>query len=265
MRIEPGTKKDWERLCSFHYRGHGISVPRKIFKVTRGDELCGVIVYTYPPPACYGRRFMLPKMAMAELNQKLSTINRVVIHPKYRTIGLGEKLIHETLPQVGTPYVELIAVMARYSPFAEKAGMQKVAAQHSIESVKKLMETLRRLGFNLQLLSSERYVKSKLDRLTEKQTTEIKIAFVASKHPRFKKEVAGSGHEPYGKTSEYVAYVEKADNLKLGRLIKILALLAQKKVYLFWSKALMEEVNSCDSKYVGTSKPQSSDVSINTN
>jgi ABC-type transport system involved in cytochrome c biogenesis ATPase subunit/GNAT superfamily N-acetyltransferase len=263
MSIEPGTKKDWEKLSSFHYRGHGVSVPRKIFKIMRSDELCGVIVYTYPPPACYGRRFKLPKMTMAELNQKLSTINRVVIHPKYRTIGLGEKLIHDTLPQVGTPYAELIAVMARYSPFAEKAGMQKVAAQQSVESVKKLVATLRQLGFNLQLLSSERYVKSKLDSLTEEQTTEIKTAFVASKHPRFKKEVAGSGNKPYGKTSDYVAYVKKADNLRLGRLIRILALLSQTKVYLFWSKALMEEVKSCDSKYVGTSKPQSSDVSIN--
>jgi hypothetical protein len=51
---------------------------------------------------------------MKELNQQLSIINRVVIHPKYRTIGLGEKLIRDTLPQVGTPYVEMVAVMAKY-------------------------------------------------------------------------------------------------------------------------------------------------------
>ena len=76
-------------------------------------------------------------MTMAEINQKLSTINRIVIHPKYRTIGLGEKIIRETLPQAGTPYVELIAVMAKYSPFAEKAGMQKVAEQQSVEGIKR--------------------------------------------------------------------------------------------------------------------------------
>ncbi len=146
MKIEPGTKEDWKKLSPFHYRGHGISVPRKIFKMTRGDELCGVIVYTYPPPACYGRRLVLPRMTMQEINQKLSTINRIVIHPKYRTIGLGEKIIRETLPQVGTPNVELMAVMAKYSPFAEKAGMQRVVEQQSVESVKTLTQTLLAAG-----------------------------------------------------------------------------------------------------------------------
>jgi ABC-type ATPase with predicted acetyltransferase domain len=35
---------------------------------------------------------------MQEINKQLSTINRVVIHPKYRTVGLGAKLIRESLP-----------------------------------------------------------------------------------------------------------------------------------------------------------------------
>ena len=50
---------------------------------------------------------------------------RVVVHPEYRTIGLGSKLVRETLAFAGTPYVEMVAVMAKYNPFAEKAGMQK--------------------------------------------------------------------------------------------------------------------------------------------
>ena len=64
-------------------------------------------------------------MTIQEMNKQLSIINRVVVHPKYRSIGLGAKLIRETLPAVGTSYVELIAVMAKYSPFAEKGGMKK--------------------------------------------------------------------------------------------------------------------------------------------
>jgi ABC-type ATPase with predicted acetyltransferase domain len=39
---------------------------------------------------------------------------------------------------VGTEFVELIAVMAKYSPFAEKAGMKKVTEQQSTESISKL-------------------------------------------------------------------------------------------------------------------------------
>ena len=236
MRIDQGTKDDWKKLSAFHYRGHGISVPRKIFKMTRGDELCGVIVYTYPPPACHGRRLVLPRMTMQEINRELSTINRVVIHPKYRTIGLGEKIIAETLPQAGTPNVELIAVMAKYSPFAEKAGMQKVVEQQSVEGVKKLTQTLFHLGFDLQLLGSQRYVQSKLASLSEEQMRELKTAFITSKHPRLKKEVASSRREPYGITADYVAYLRTADSLKMARLIKVLATLSQTKVYLFWRK-----------------------------
>jgi ABC-type ATPase with predicted acetyltransferase domain len=240
MKIEEGTKEDWKKLCSFHYRGHGVSVPRKIFRMIRADELCGVIVYCYPPPACYGRRLVLPRMTMQEINAKLCTINRIVIHPKYRTIGLGEKIIRETLPLASTPYVELIAVMAKYSPFAEKAGMQRIAQQHSVEGVKKLTQELEKLGFDLQLIGSKHYVTSKLERLNEQQIREVKTSFIASSHPRFKKEVAHNRHEPYGKTSDYIAYVQKADNCGLAKLIKILAMLSQTKVYLFWT----EESNS---------------------
>jgi GNAT superfamily N-acetyltransferase len=236
MKIEPGTREDWKKLSTFHYRGHGVSVPRKIFRMVRGDELCGVIVYTYPPPACYGRRLVLPRMTMREINQELSTINRIVIHPKYRTIGLGEKIIRETLAQAGTPNVELVAVMAKYSPFAEKAGMKKVVEQHSVEGVKKLTKTLLQLGFNLQLLGSQRYVQSKLEGLNQEQIRELKTAFIANKHPRFKKEVASSRHEPYGKTADYLAYIQMADSVKMVRLIKVLAMLSQTKVYLFWTK-----------------------------
>ena len=127
-------------------------------------------------------------MSMQELNQKLNIINHVVIHPKYRTIGLGVKLIRETMPLAGTPYVELIAVMAKYSPFAEKAGMRKVAVQQSVETVSKVSSVLLELGFDMHLLGSERYIKAKLENLTSAQLSKVREAFVRNKHPRFKKE-----------------------------------------------------------------------------
>jgi hypothetical protein len=96
------------------------------------------------------------------------------------------------------------------------------------------MQALLQLGFNLQLLGSQHYVESKLENLTQEQMKELKTAFLSNKHPRFKKEVAGGRHSLYGKTSDYIAYVKTADNFKIGRLIKILAMLSQTKVYLFW-------------------------------
>ncbi len=250
MQIEEGGKEDWQKLSGFHYRGHKVAVPRKIFRLVRGDELCGVIVYSYPPPTCYGRRLVLPRMTIQELNKQLSIINRVVIHPKYRTIGLGAKLIRETMPLVGTPYVEMIAVMAKYSPFAEKAGMRKVAEQRTVESVLAVSEALLELGFDLQLLGSERYVTAKLANLTAPQLERLKRAFVKCMHPRFKKEFAVSRHRLFGTTTDYRQCIRDVDLGKLARLVKLAGLLSQSKVYLFWSRPSASESSGyCLFKY----------------
>jgi ABC-type ATPase with predicted acetyltransferase domain len=159
---------------------------------------------------------------------------RVVIHPKYRTVGLGVKLIRETLPLAGTSYVEMIAVMAKYNPFAEKAGMQKIAEQQSIGSVSEVSNALSELGFDLQLLGSERYVKEKLQSLSPAQLDKLKESLIKNKHPRFKKEFAASRHQPYGKTSEYILSIQNAEMPKIAKLIKLVGILSQTKVYLFW-------------------------------
>src|SRR4030066_681700 len=83
MVIEGGYLSDWRVLSGFHYRSHNAGASRKVFCLRRGVELCGVIVYTYPPPGCAGRYLVLPgRRSMKELNLNLSTISRVVIHPR---------------------------------------------------------------------------------------------------------------------------------------------------------------------------------------
>jgi hypothetical protein len=90
------------------------------------------------------------------------------------------------------------------------------------------------LGFDLQLLGSERYVKGKLESLNSEQINDLKAAFIRNKHPRFKKEFATSRHQPFGKTSDYIACIENADNVKIAKLVKLVGMLLQTKVYLFW-------------------------------
>jgi ABC-type lipoprotein export system ATPase subunit len=239
MRVEEGSIEDWKKLCVFHYRGHRTSPRKKIFKLTRGEELCGVIVYTWPPPACYGRRMKLPKLTMREFNSCLSTINRVVIHPKYRTIGLGVKLIRETLPLAGTRYVELIAVMAKYSPFAVNAGMREVAVQEPSKDVLRIAEKLTDLGFDVQLLGSRQYVMHKLQGLTDEDVDALKEVFCRNSHPRLKKEVTRSGEGrnlPWGCLEDYKRSVQEASLERVAGFIRIAGMLLQKKVYLFWDR-----------------------------
>jgi len=103
-----------------------------------------------------GRLRVLPKMSVQDLNRKLSVIMRVVVHPKYRTIGLGQRLVGETLPLADTPYVETIAVMAKYNPFCERVGMQKIMEQPTPKHALAIREVLSNLGFNVTLLGSQK-------------------------------------------------------------------------------------------------------------
>jgi len=57
------------------------------------------------------------------VNRELRVISRVVIAPNWRGLGLAGRLVAETLPQVGTPYVEAMAAMGRVHPFFERGGM----------------------------------------------------------------------------------------------------------------------------------------------
>jgi energy-coupling factor transporter ATP-binding protein EcfA2 len=237
MRIVEGTTEDWRKLSGFHYRSHKIAAPRKIFCLKRGDELCGVIVYCYPPPTAFGRRLVLPKMSMKELNEKLSIITRVVVHPKYRTIGLGSKLVKETLPLAGTEYVEMPAVMAKYNPFAEKAGMQKIAQQPPPREAIKIAEALRHLGFNTQLLGSEKYVLGKLQTLSDKDVAKIREAFIRNSHARFMKYFFP--HQLFGKREAYTKEIKKASLERLAHLIKVCSFLKQMKIYLFWKSGAL--------------------------
>lgn len=232
MRVEEGTTQDWKQLAGFHYRSHRLGAVRKIFSLKRGEELCGVIVYCYPPPETYGRRMVLPKMNMKDLNRKLSIISRVVVHPKYRTMGLGARLVRDTLPLVGTECVELPAVMAKYNPFAEKAGMRKIAEQQPSKEILRVSKILEEVGFDVQLLGSENYVLEKLQKLKSENLEKVRETFVRAAHVRFLKYF--NSDLPFGHKEDYKKAVNAACLEKLAGLIKICGFLLQTKVYLFW-------------------------------
>jgi hypothetical protein len=158
-------------------------------------------------------------MSIRELNEKLSSISRVVVHPKYRTIGLGNKLVQESLPLAGTDFVEMSAVMAKYNPFAEKAGMKKIVEQEPPKEVIAILRVLQSLDFNDQNLASERRALEKLQTLDGKSIERIKQAFVKYNHPRFMK--AFSYHLPFGAKKTYREHLEHIDLEKLAHLIKI--------------------------------------------
>jgi len=93
----------------------------------------GVIVYARPALSLAARdratggRYRsagLGRTSMAVLlNREVRVISRVVLAPNWRGLGLAVRLVAETLPLVGTPYVEALAAMGHVHPFFERAGM----------------------------------------------------------------------------------------------------------------------------------------------
>jgi ABC-type ATPase with predicted acetyltransferase domain len=172
MSIAQGKAADYKALCEFHYRTHRTPPTRKIFKLKRKEELCGVIVYCYPSPMCFGRK-QVWKGNIEQLQKEISVISRVIIHPKYRSIGLGEKLVRDTLLLAGTPYIEAVAVMAKYNPFFEKAGMHKVAESKPSKPVTDALAKLEALGFDGTLMGSASYNEQRLAQTSTQSIIEI--------------------------------------------------------------------------------------------
>jgi hypothetical protein len=127
------------------------------------------------------------------------------------------------------------AVMAKYNPFAEKAGMRKVAVQEPSKEALKIVGVLKDLGFNIEMLSSLNYVQGKVDSLSSLEVRRIRDVFLKSKHPRFLKNF--SYDLPYGRTEDYKKKIEGANLERLSQLIRVCGFLLQSKVYLFWRRA----------------------------
>jgi len=171
-------------------------------------------------------------MAFSELNRSLCNIMRVIVHPKYRTVGLGQKLIRETYFRCGTPYVETTAVMAKYNPFFEKAGLIKVQEVTPSKQALAVKDVLEKMHFNTTLLGSHTYVLTKLQSLTNSEVQALRQAFIMNAHPRFLKEFFS--HQPYGKRQLFKKAAEVTSIEKLAKLLKVTGMLLQTKVYLFW-------------------------------
>jgi len=232
ISITTGTLNDYKQLSQFHYRTATCPAPRKIFTLKHKNTLAGVIVYAYPPPTCFGRSKTW-KGTLKQLQQEISTITRIVIHPKYRSIGLATKLVHDTLPQAETPFVETIAVMARINPFFQKAGMQHITETKPNPAITEALQQLAQLGFNTTLLTSLSHNESIIIKTGHQPVTTILTKL--SKHDPTTRRRLASLSNVYPKHEEFTTKITTLNTHELAKTLKRLSFIAQPKAYLFWS------------------------------
>ena len=233
MQIQQGTTADYKTLSQFHYRTSRLPPPRKIFTLKRKDELCAVIVYSCPSPVTFGRTRVW-KGNLKQLQQEVSTISRVIVHPKYRSIGLGAKLVAQTLNQAGTPNVETVAVMAKYNPFFEKAGMQRVAESKPSNYISHALQQLEQLGFDTALLAGTTITQQKLQQTGTKPI--ITILTELSKHDGIIRRRLANLKNIYPRHEEFTEKISQLNSAGLAETLKRLSFCAQSKIYLFWGK-----------------------------
>jgi ABC-type ATPase with predicted acetyltransferase domain len=249
LRVEEGSLEDYEALAPFHYRNPETRpVTMKIFALRRDDnEPVGVILYSYPPINCSGRKEALgKKLSLAEVNESLTTISRVILHPKYRSIGLGIRLVEETLPLVGRPYVEVMAVMAEYSPFFEKAGMRRIMTRQSPEPVNRAVKSLEGLGFKPYLLASTQSNYKLLVKMSREDVEGVKGTLC--KVGYYKRLQACK--RPFVTKPEFQEWIGKQGLDVVAKVLSRLAVLAEPKVYLFWVNPNPISLISVQQKYV---------------
>jgi ABC-type ATPase with predicted acetyltransferase domain len=227
MVVEEGSYEDWKQIAGFHYRSHKVAFMQKIFVLKRRDQVCGAVVFVHPMSAAPFRSSVLKVESMKELNEKLTRLSRVVVHPKYRTIGASVKLLRESLPLCGKPFVEMIAVMARYNPFAEHAGMTRIGESQPNKSILGAVAELEKLGFTSYLLAVPEYNK----RMLKRKVPKVKEILERFSYP-YNRRIAGQhGHFTI---EDYRKWLKKAETGDLAQALRRLAQLNQPKVYLFW-------------------------------
>ncbi len=173
--------REYKALAKFHYVGSSLPPPRRIYAAYHEGRPVAVIVYSYPLPNHRARNLAFPWLRevrdpgerMRLVNKHFTRISRVIVHPKYRGIGLGVKIVRETLPRAGTPIVETLAVMARFNPFFEKAGMRRFEMDGA-GVWEEVLKPLERLGIDLELASSKRYLLEVIGGMSRDRVAELK-------------------------------------------------------------------------------------------
>jgi len=236
VTIREGTRKDYERLSPLHYRGGRLPPTVKIFAMERFEELVGVIAYCYSPPAVSGRREIVGHFPrLEEVNADWTTISRVILHPKYRAAGLGARIVRETLPLVGRRHVELVAVMAQYNPFAEQAGMRLVKIVRPRASVVRVIDEMRRIGFNAVLMASGSYNLGRLGELSEGRLEEVRGGLARLDSDLFKR-VSGGRLATYARRDAVGRWLAGASREELAASLRVLSVLGETKAYLYWCR-----------------------------
>lgn len=135
LEIAPGRLADWAHFKQWHYLGAGSPGPVcAVFVATLRGRRAGIAMFGYPHRLLSPRRLVLPAALhpphpdMGALNRDVRLLQRVVVDPRLRGLGVARRLVGHGLSAVSTRWVECVAQMGEFSGFLEGAGFRRVCA-----------------------------------------------------------------------------------------------------------------------------------------
>lgn len=168
-------------VSKYHYRPLPKQPYVRAWKISdskygKGTNPIGIITYSMPVLNCAARRAATgdffkggdKRTQLRRLNEHVRRIGRVVIDPRYRGLGLAEWLVRQTMPAVGVPMVEAIAVMGRLCSFFERAGMRRIDLPVRPEG-QALIQALKTAGIEESLWIDAATVQERIDWLPESE------------------------------------------------------------------------------------------------
>ncbi len=137
MRVERGSKADWDQLHALHYKAESLPAGARYWRCVTGDgELVGIVVTSSVSLLLAPRHLMLPKIKPGQdthltnvhrgrwLNKNMRRAARIVTDTLYRGSGVSYRMLNLACRLEGFRFVEIQSSMSKFNPFDSKAGFR---------------------------------------------------------------------------------------------------------------------------------------------
>lgn len=137
MRVERGTKADWDALHDLHYKAESLPAGPHFWRcVTADGDLVGIVVLSSVSLLLAPRHQVFPKLKPGQdshftnvhratfLNKNFRRAARIVTDTMYRGVGVSYRMVNLAMRMEGFKFVEIQSSMSKFNPFDVKSGFK---------------------------------------------------------------------------------------------------------------------------------------------
>ncbi|MCS6866850.1 MAG: GNAT family N-acetyltransferase [Gemmataceae bacterium] len=130
--LSDGSARDWPYFARWHYRGQRLAFVKRVFVLWHRQEPVGICVFATPAASLslrswfFGLQSPRSPLALAALNEQLWLLQRVVLHPTYRGVGIAAALVRRACQLCPVDWIETLSAMGQSNPVFERAGFRRI-------------------------------------------------------------------------------------------------------------------------------------------